>query len=126
MIPLFGLINIFLGIRNRQESFNEHALVLQVKEIKKTRINNQPVFIDFTAEQPWLIGYALSPNLCYYFPGDTEISELIAASQRLKTNLFVIKKNTDFYSTVENNIITEEMIDKQRNIVLATISLETP
>lgn len=122
-IPLCVIVNAYIGIQNRRESINEHKLVSQVSDVKKSVIKNDPVFIDFTAELPWAIGYAMSPNLCYFFPGDTEMNDIENASKKLNTNLFIIQQNTDFYKRIKNSIITEQVIDKGKSIVLARISL---
>lgn len=123
LITLFIAVNAYIGMQNRRESFNEHRLVTQVSDVKKSVIKNSPVFVDFTAELPWTIGYALSPNLCYFFPGDTDMADLVNASEKLHTNFFIIQKNTDFYKRVKNNIISEQIINDERGIVLAKVSL---
>jgi len=123
LITLFIVVNAYIGMQNRRESFNEHRLVTQVSDVKKLAIKNNPVFVDFTAELPWTIGYALSPNLCYFFPGDTDMTDLVNASEKLHTNFFIIQKNTDFYKRVKNNIISEQVINDERGIVLARVSM---
>ena len=124
LLTLFIVVNAYIGMQNRRESINEHSLVTQVSDVKKSVIKTSPVFVDFTAELPWTIGYALSPNLCYFFPGDTDMADLINASEKLRTNLFVIQKNTDFYKRVKNNIISEQVINDERGIVLARVAVE--
>lgn len=123
LITLFIAVNGYIGMQNRRESFNEHSLVTQVSDLKNSVIRNSPVFVDFTAELPWTIGYALSPNLCYFFPGDTDMADIVNASEKLHTNFFIIQKNTDFYKRVKNSIISEQVINDERGIVLARARL---
>lgn len=125
LITLFIAVNVYIGMQNRRESFNEHRLVMQVSDVKKSVIKNNPVFVDFTAELPWTIGYAMSPNLCYFFPGDTDMADIVNASEKLHTNFFIIQKNTDFYKRVKNNIISEQVINGERGIVLARVAVES-
>lgn len=126
LIPIFILVDVFLGRQNLRDSKNEHQLVLAVQKEKKENIHGRPVFIDFTADNPWLIGFALSPNLCYYFPGDTDMADLQNASTKLQTSMFFIQKNTYFYQRISPIIESEKLIDEKNRLVLVKLDLKKP
>lgn len=116
---LFVAINAASGIQNRRAALKEHQEVVILQDAKKKYIGEKPLLVHrFDAANSLIAAYAFSPNPCFYFPGDQDVQQLFTVGRTLDTDLLVLKKDTKAYERFLPYIVSEQVIDKPRNLVL--------
>ena len=68
-----------------------------------------------------LPSYAWLPDPVYYFPADANFTELKKVSDKLGTDLYLVKKPGTFYNQVQPQVIEEIPIKNQPKTVLLRI-----
>lgn len=126
IIPVVVLIlcigaDILIARSNLQEAKQDKLALNEYRLIKREVIKSKPVMVMWTDGKQLLPSYAWLPDPVYYFPADAKFPELKKISDKLDTDLYLMKKPGTFYNQVQQQIIEEIPITNQPNTVLLRI-----
>ena len=117
-IAFFTVVDIMIGRQNKAEAIGDNHLVQELNAVRESRIGNKPVLASYYDGKSLIIAYGLSPNLCYYFPGDATPAQIEQVATKLGTDLFIVPKQSWIYNNLRASIEDETVIDEARHLVL--------
>jgi hypothetical protein len=126
IIPIVVLIlcigaDVLIARSNIQEAKEDKLTLKEYRAIKRDVIKSKPVMVMWTDGKQLLPSYAWLPDPVYYFPADANFSELKKVSDKLDTDLYLVKKPGSFYSQLQPQVLEEIPIASQPKTVLLRI-----